>query len=101
MQMHTNACNFAYVQIQSEERRIVVNCSINDIAAYLGLSRNTVSKALNGKPGVSEETRKKIIETAVEMKYRQFLSADDLKEETKRTGSISQNQQHRQASGSM
>lgn len=88
MQMHTNACNFAYVQIQSEERRIVVNCSINDIAACLGLSRNTVSKALNGKPGVSEETRKKIIETAVEMKYRQFLSADDLKEETKRTGSI-------------
>ena len=65
-----------------------LNCSINDIAAYLGLSRNTVSKALNGKPGVSEETRKKIIETAVEMKYRQFLSADDLNEESKQSGSI-------------
>ena len=58
-----------------------MNCSINDIAASLGLSRNTISKALNGKPGVSEKTRKKIIETAVAMKYRQFLSEADLRNE--------------------
>lgn len=48
-------------------------CSINDIAKQLSLSRNTVSKALNGKPGVSDNTRKMIIEKAGEMKYRQFI----------------------------
>jgi LacI family transcriptional regulator len=49
--------------------------SIKDIAAHLNLSRNTVSKALNGKPGVSESTRRKILETANELQYRQFLAS--------------------------
>lgn len=77
-----------YENIIKRKRRNDLNCSINDIAAYLGLSRNTVSKAINGKPGVSEETRKKIIETAVSMKYRQFLLTEELPRKEKQTGSI-------------
>ena len=40
-----------------------------DIAAQLGVSVVSVSKALSGKDGVSEETRAKIVELAQEMGY--------------------------------
>ncbi len=43
--------------------------TINDIAAKLGISKSTVSKGLNNADDVSEETRKKILETAVELVY--------------------------------
>ena len=38
-------------------RRNYGSYSINEIAEKLGLSRNTISKALNNKPGVSDRTR--------------------------------------------
>nr|PZN37090.1 MAG: hypothetical protein DIU70_13305 [Bacillota bacterium] len=44
--------------------------TLRDIAARLGISPFTVSKALSGKPGMSEETRELIIRTAQEMGYR-------------------------------
>lgn len=40
-----------------------------EIAAQLGLSPSAVSFALNGKPGVSEETRKLVIATAEKLGY--------------------------------
>ena len=40
---------------------------MQDIADRLNISRNSVSQALSGKDGVSEETRRKIIKTAEEM----------------------------------
>ena len=43
--------------------------TINDIAQKLGISKSTVSKALNNATDVSEEMRRKILETAVEMGY--------------------------------
>ena len=43
--------------------------TINDIAAKLGISKSTVSKGLNNAKDVSEEMRKKILETAVELGY--------------------------------
>ena len=33
-----------------------------DIARYLGVSKATVSLAVNGKPGVNEETRRMVLE---------------------------------------
>ena len=39
-----------------------------DIARYLGISKATVSLAVNGKPGVNEETRKKVLDCLEEMK---------------------------------
>lgn len=43
--------------------------TINDIAAKLGVSKSTVSKGLNNATDISDEMRKKILETAVEMGY--------------------------------
>lgn len=43
--------------------------TINDIATRLGISKSTVSKTLGNATDVSEDMRRKILETAVEMGY--------------------------------
>lgn len=43
--------------------------TINDIAEKLGVSKGTVSKALNNGDDISETLRKRILETAVEIGY--------------------------------
>lgn len=47
----------------------MANITIKDIATALGVSRNTVSKVINGKGGVLPDTAKRIIETATSMGY--------------------------------
>lgn len=47
--------------------------TIQDIADSLGLSRNTVSKALNNTGVLAEDTRRKILERAAEMGYRRVI----------------------------
>lgn len=47
------------------------------IAEALGVSRNTVSRALNNDVGVSEEMRKKIRDTAIEMGYHKLVVMDE------------------------
>lgn len=44
--------------------------SLKDIAARLGLTVHTVSKALRGRRGMSEETRRQVFRTARELGYR-------------------------------
>lgn len=46
--------------------------TIQDIADALGISRNTASKALNNTKGLPEETRNKVINKAIELKYKHF-----------------------------
>lgn len=46
--------------------------TIQDIADALGLSRNTVSKAINNTGVLAESTREKILQKAIEMGYKQF-----------------------------
>ncbi len=46
--------------------------TIQDIADALGISRNTVSKAINNSDGLAEATREKILQKAIEMGYKQF-----------------------------
>lgn len=46
--------------------------TIQDIADALGISRNTVSKAINNTEGLADSTREKILQKAVEMGYKQF-----------------------------
>lgn len=53
--------------------------TIKDIAKVLNISPSTVSRALSGKPGASEELRKKVLKTAEEMGYMKNLSAQSLK----------------------
>ena len=43
--------------------------TIQDIADKLGISKSTVSKALNDAPDVSETLRKQVLETAVALDY--------------------------------
>lgn len=44
--------------------------TMDGIAAKLGISKNTVSLALRGMPGISESTRAAIVEAAEKMGYR-------------------------------
>ena len=46
--------------------------TIQDIADELGVSRNTVSKAINNSEGLAEATRERILQKAIEMGYKQF-----------------------------
>jgi len=46
--------------------------TIQDIADELGVSRNTVSKAINNADGLAEATRERILQKAIEMGYKQF-----------------------------
>lgn len=46
--------------------------TIQDIADSLGVSRNTVSKAINNTGSLADSTRDKVLKKAVEMGYKQF-----------------------------
>lgn len=54
--------------------------TIQDIADALGISRNTVSKAINNTGVLADATREKILKKAAEMGYKQFsyFTAADL-----------------------
>lgn len=43
---------------------------MDDIAEHLGISKYSVSRALAGKPGVSDETRQRVLNAARELGYR-------------------------------
>ena len=68
--------------------------TIQDIADELGISRNTVSKAINNADGLAEATREKILQKATEMGYKQFsyIKAQTVfyapEQETRRKGEI-------------
>ncbi len=49
--------------------------TIQDIARALGISRNTVSKALNRHPGVPEDTRTRVLIKAQELNYKSLGDA--------------------------
>lgn len=52
--------------------------TIQDIADALGLSRNTVSKAINNTGILAEATREKVLQKAIEMGYKQFSYANSV-----------------------
>jgi len=49
--------------------------TIKTLAKELGMSVSTISRALNDKPDISEETKKKILETAKELGYVRNVTA--------------------------
>ncbi len=51
---------------------------LDDVAAYLGVSTATISLALRGAPGPSEETRKKVFEAVEQLGYRPDRAARSL-----------------------
>lgn len=62
--------------------------TIQYIADSLGLSRNTVSKALNGSQSVPPDTRNKVIKRAIELNYKQFALIDEELHVPKNPGNI-------------
>ena len=44
--------------------------TINDIARETGVSRQTVSRAINGQNGISASTREKVLKTVDELGFR-------------------------------
>lgn len=59
--------------------------TIKDIAYIAGVSHPTVSKALNGAPGVNEETRKRILKIAKQMEYVPNMAAKRLANKSNRS----------------
>lgn len=58
--------------------------TIQDIADSLGLSRNTVSKVLNGNSSVPDATKSIVIQRAIDLKYKHFNPI----EKERKTGNI-------------
>ncbi len=46
------------------------NITIDDVAKYAGVSRQTVSRAINNMNGISEKTRQRVLATIEELGYR-------------------------------
>jgi LacI family transcriptional regulator len=65
-----------------------MKCTIKDIALALQISRNTVSKALAGSPGVSDATRRMIQQKAREMNYQSSIMKYNLSSSNLPQGSI-------------
>lgn len=61
--------------------------TIQDIADALGLSRNTVSKAINNTGILADATKEKVLRKAVEMGYKQFSYASTLEDITNQNSS--------------
>lgn len=51
------------------------NLTINDIAKLAGVSKTTVSFILNGKEGISEETREKVLSVIKQTNYKPTLNS--------------------------
>jgi LacI family transcriptional regulator len=60
--------------------------TINEIAEIAQVAKSTVSKALNGQKGVSDEKRRQILDLAEQLKYEPSASAQALS--SSKTGSI-------------
>ena len=58
-----------YAMMEPKERTVIFLATLDDIARELGVSKGTVSKALNGAKDVSRKTQKSVLEKAVEMGY--------------------------------
>jgi len=52
--------------------------TIEDISRVTGLSRGTVSRALNNRPDISEKTRQRVLEACRRLKYRPSYAARSL-----------------------
>ena len=57
---------------QKQEVAMAVKVTIQDIADALGVSRNTVSKAINNTGILADSTRDRVLKKAAEMGYKQF-----------------------------
>lgn len=63
-----------------------VRVTIDDVARAAGVSRQTVSRAMNGKPEISATTRRRVLATIEELDYRPSVFARGMR--TQRPGTL-------------
>ncbi|MBU4510369.1 LacI family transcriptional regulator, partial [bacterium] len=60
--------------------------TLRNVAEKAGISVNTASRAINNKPDINEETKKRVLQIAKELGYIRNAAAVALR--TKKTGTI-------------
>ncbi len=73
--------NWINIEIRMSKEQI----TIKDIARMLGLSKSTVSRALNKHSDISQETQQKVIELAKRLDYQPNIVAQSLKHQRTNT----------------
>ncbi|MBO9474307.1 substrate-binding domain-containing protein [Shimia sp. R10_1] len=63
----------------AQEVRTARRVTINDLAAHLGMSKSTVSRAMNGYADISESTRKRVASTAQKLGYQPLSHAQAIR----------------------
>lgn len=63
-----------------------VRVTIDDVARVAGVSRQTVSRAMNGKAEISAATRRRVLATIEQLDYRPSAFARGMR--TQRAGSL-------------
>ena len=76
IEMFPDLCYNQVYQREKEQKLMGRKPRIEDICARLGLSKATVSKALNGYASVREETRVRVLDCARELGYTQSPGGD-------------------------
>lgn len=67
---------------------VVARPKMRDVAALAGVGIKTVSRVLNDEPGVSEVTRRKVLDAAKELNYQLDLAAQSLRRAGRQTLSV-------------
>ena len=62
--------------------------TMQDVAAFAGVSLKSVSRVVNGEPGVSESLARRVNHAVQELGYRHNLAASNLRRAGQRTASI-------------
>lgn len=62
--------------------------TMKDVASRAGVAFKTVSRVINGEPGVSEETARRVRRAAAELHYRRDATAGSLRRSTRGTDSV-------------
>lgn len=69
-------CAFDTITVMYYSKSMAGKVTIQDIANELGLSRNTVSKAINSTGIIADQTRETILKKAAEMGYKLFAQPE-------------------------
>ena len=64
---------------QMRQTRPVTRVRISDVASHLGLTKSTVSRALNGYPDIAEATRARVQKAVRDMGYRPMPGAQAIR----------------------
>ncbi|MFJ5774696.1 LacI family DNA-binding transcriptional regulator [Streptomyces sp. NPDC093094] len=68
-----------------EKRGVAKRAGIIEVAELAGVSRQTVTRAMNDMPGISAETKKRVLEAAEQLRYRPSRFGRELVQQSTRS----------------